>query len=151
MLFFTDPTKFYYVMSHLEAAVAAEVEDIIVTPPATEKYEKLKLELIKRLSASKEKKVNQLLVHEELGDRKPSQLLRHLMHLAGSEFSEEFLKIIWLSHLSVSIQTIMASQLTSSLDMLADLADKVNDIVPQYQTSAVLSTPSMSAMDKLQI
>ena len=37
-----DKTKFYYVISQLEHRYAAEVEDIIVAPPAQGKYEILK-------------------------------------------------------------------------------------------------------------
>lgn len=64
-----DDTKFYYVMSQLDQRYAAEVEDIICKPPDKDKYKKLKYELIKRLSISREKEVKQLLIHEELGDR----------------------------------------------------------------------------------
>lgn len=126
----SDSTKFYYVVAQLDNQFAAEVEDIIVSPPAQNKYEKLKQELIKRLSASREKKVRQLLSHEELGDRKPSQFLRHLHHLAGPDVPEEFIKTIWSSRLPSNTQTIIASQTTSSLESLADLADRINDIVP---------------------
>jgi hypothetical protein len=73
-----DLTKFHYVIGQLDHQFATEVEDIIVNPPTSNKYEKLKYELIKRLSASRENKVKQLLIHEELGDRKPSQFLRYL-------------------------------------------------------------------------
>ncbi|XP_068617431.1 uncharacterized protein [Battus philenor] len=74
----SDATKFYHVISQLEQQYAAEVKDIIIAPPQENKFLKLKTELIKRLSASQEKKLKQLLMHEELGDRKPSQFLRHL-------------------------------------------------------------------------
>lgn len=109
----TDETKFYYVLSTLEYQYAAEV-----------KYEKLKSELIKRLSASREREVKQLLVHEELGDRKPSQFLRHLRHLAGPNMPDDFLKTIWTSRLPQNIQTVVASQPQSTLESLAELADR---------------------------
>lgn len=73
-----DTTEFFYVVSHLDPRYATEVEDIIVNPPADGKYGRLKKELIKRVSESREKKVHQLLTHEELGKRKPSQFLRYL-------------------------------------------------------------------------
>ncbi|XP_048001859.1 uncharacterized protein LOC125238564 isoform X2 [Leguminivora glycinivorella] len=81
----SDATKYYYILSQLDHEYAAEVKDVIVNPPAEGKYEKLKAELISRLSASREKELKRLLVHEELGDRKPSQFLRHLQHLAGPQ------------------------------------------------------------------
>lgn len=51
----TDTTKYHYAMGQLEPIYAAEVEDIITAPPAPDKYERLRIELIKRLSASREK------------------------------------------------------------------------------------------------
>ncbi|CAK1588919.1 unnamed protein product [Parnassius mnemosyne] len=137
-----DATKFYYITSTLEQRYAAEVKDIIVSPPDKDKYEKLKTELIKRLSATREKEVKQLLMHEELGDRRPSQFLRHLQHLAGPSVPDDFLKTIWCSRLPHSIQTVIASQTTSDLQALADLADRVHDIVP--------STPQVAAAERTQ-
>lgn len=133
-----DKTKFYYIVSQLEHRYAAEVKDIIISPPAGCSYETLKVELIKRLSQSREKEVKQLLTHEELGDRRPSQFLRHLRHLAGSEVPEEFLKTIWTSRLPPHVQTAIASQPRSDLNSLADLADAVMDIV--HTTPIVAST-----------
>lgn len=62
----TDETKFYYITGILDPQYTAVVEDIISYPPDSGKYEKLKADLIKRLSASRERKVKQLLMHEEL-------------------------------------------------------------------------------------
>lgn len=95
----TDKAKFYYVSGQLDHQYAVEVKDIVTTPPATGKYEKLKTELIKRLSASQENKVKQLLIHEELGDRKPSQFLRHLLHLAGPAVPKDCIRTLWSSRL----------------------------------------------------
>lgn len=140
----SDATKFYYVVAQLEHQYAAEVKDIIISPPADNKYEKLKNELIKRLSASREKEVKQLLVHEELGDRKPSQFMRHLQHLAGPNVPEDFLKTIWTSRLPRNIQTVIASQPHSSLEVLADLADRINEIVPAQQIASASMSSSRS-------
>lgn len=144
-----DTTKFYYVVSHLDPRYASEVEDIIVTPPAAGKYEKLKEELIKRLSESREKKVHQLLTHEELGDRKPSQFLRHLQHLAGPTVPEDFLRTIWSSRLPSNIQSIIASQASVRLDALADLADRIHDVVPREHQVASTSTHGVSNFDTM--
>lgn len=138
----TDDTKFCYLVSQLDHQYAAEVKDIITNPPATDKYLKLKQELIKRLSASQEKRVKQLLMHEELGDRKPSQFLRHLQSLAGPAVPEDFLTTIWSSRLPANIQTVIATQVDLPLDKLADLADKVHEIVP--------TTPQVASTSKVE-
>ncbi|XP_053606956.1 uncharacterized protein LOC128673251 [Plodia interpunctella] len=144
-------TKYYYVTAQLEPRYAAEVKDIIVAPPSKGKYEKLKSELIRRLSASKEKQVKQLLMHEELGDRRPSQFLRHLQHLAGPNVPEDFLRTIWTSRLPANLQTVIASQPDSTLQALADLADKVHELVPsapQVAAASVSPDPTIAKLTK---
>lgn len=141
-----EDTKFYYVMAQLDQRYAAEVKDIITSPPAKGKYQTLKSELIRRLSASREKEIKQLLIHEELGDRRPSQFLRHLQHLAGPNVPEDFIRSIWTSRLPVNLQTVIASQPNATLQALADLADKVYDLVPSSPQVAAAAIPSSSTM-----
>lgn len=145
----SDSTKFNYVIAHLDNQHSREVKDIIVDPPATQKYEKLKTELIKRLSASNEKKIKQLLMHEELGDRKPSQFLRHLKGLAGTEVPDDFLKTIWTSRLPHGVQAVLAGQpIATSLEDLADLADRVNDLAsPTPKVASVSNVPASLLSD----
>lgn len=139
----SDATKFHYVVGQLENKYSREVKDLIIKPPATDKYQTLKSELIRRLTASKEKKTIQLLHHEELGDRKPSQFLRHLRGLASADIPNDFLKTIWMSRLPVGIQQLIASQPASSgLDDLATLADQVLDISLSSPNVAATSLPS---------
>ncbi|XP_052749151.1 uncharacterized protein LOC128200273 [Galleria mellonella] len=128
---------------------AQEVKDIIISPPPTEKYEKLKTELIKRLSASREKQVKQLLMHEELGDRRPSQFLRHLQSLAGPNVPEDFLKTIWTSRLPRNVQTVIAAQPTASLEVLSDLADRIQDIAPATPQVSAASTCGSSLANEI--
>ncbi|KAJ2948693.1 hypothetical protein O0L34_g7949 [Tuta absoluta] len=134
----SDITKYHQVIAHLEPQFIEIVEDIVDGPVAVDKYEVLKTELIKRLSESREKQVQQLLHHEELGDRKPSQFLRRLRSLAGSEVPDDLLRTIWAGRLPNAVQPIIASQPKMQLDEVAELADKVLDAVsPSYQVAAV--------------
>lgn len=133
----TDLTKYHYAVGQLDAIYAAEVEDVISSTDTTNKYERFKTALIKRLSASREKKLQQLLNQEELGNRKPSQFLRHLKQLAGSEVPDDLMRTIWMGRLPAGTQTILASQSKSSLDDVADLADSIHDVVtPSLQVAA---------------
>lgn len=136
-----DDTKFCYLVSQLDHQYAKEVKDIITNPPSTNKYDKLKLELIKRLSASHQKRVKQLLMHEELGDRNPSQFLRHLTGLAGVDVPTDFLVTLWSSRLPQNIQTVIASQMDLPIDKLGEIADKVHEIAT--------STPQISSATPL--
>ncbi|XP_072945513.1 uncharacterized protein [Epargyreus clarus] len=146
----SDSTRFYYVTSQLEHQYAAEVKDIISRPPDSGKYEKLKGELIRRLSMSKNKKVQQLLMHEEIGDRKPSQFLRHLQSLAGSSMPDEFMRTLWSGRLPHYIQTLIASHPDMPLSKVADLADQILEIVPpnlQVASSSSTSTSSCKSIE----
>lgn len=142
-----DATKFHHVVSQLDYNIAAEVKDIIISPPATEKYLKLKTTLINRLSQSRDQRLKQLLMHEELGDRKPSQLLRHMQSLAGTTSDpNDFVRTMWISRLPTNIQTVLACQEDSPLEVLATLADRVHEVVtPLTPSPHVAATSSTSS------
>ncbi|XP_047020910.1 uncharacterized protein LOC124644739 [Helicoverpa zea] len=144
----SDTTKFYTVVTQLETKYAMQVKDIITKPPETNKYEKLKTELINRLSASQEKRIQQLLIHEELGDRRPSQFLRHLQNLAGPAGASDFVKSLWTNRLPQNIQTVIASQIADlPVEKLAEIADRVYDIVPCTPQVAATSASTSTAPD----
>ena len=83
-----------------------------------------------RLSATRSNQMQRLFEQEEIGDRTPSQFLRHMRMLAGESVTEEFLKIMWLSRLPQTVRTV-TSVLDVPLDQLAIAADKVNDTMPK--------------------
>lgn len=106
----SDTTKYYTLIGNLDLNIIEKVEDLVENPPATNKYDNLKTEIIRRLSVSQQQKIMQLLAHEELGDRKPLVFLRHLSDLAGPGVSKDFLRTVWTSRLPVHLQTIVAQQ-----------------------------------------
>lgn len=140
-----DETKFNYVSGNLEARYAAEVRDILVAPPAIGKYQHLKTELIRRLSTSQEKETRQLLEHEKMGNRKPSQFLRHLRGLAGTAVPDGLLKTIWLGRLPASMQAILVTQTEAGLNKMAELADAI-DAMPGRHHVAAVSTEAIEPM-----
>lgn len=139
-----DQTKYDHVIARLDTQHIAEVEDIITDPPKVDKYVRLKTELIRRLSTSEEQRVRQLLSDEEIGDRKPSQFLRHLRHLAGNVLSDQnLLRQLWMRRLPQHLQAILAAQSELSLDKIAELADKIMEI--PGVSAPVLQQPAVAA------
>lgn len=140
---------FNNVITNLDIQHAKSVKDIIVNPPSVNRYDKIKKELIRRLSASHELKIKQLLTHEELGDRKPSQFLRHLQDLAGPSVPADFIRTIWSNRLPNNIQTVLASQPTHSLEQLADLADRIQEIAPSHTVASTSATSEIAELKKM--
>ena len=85
--------------------------------------------MVRRLSATRSNKMQQLLEREEMGDRTPSQFLRCMRTLASESVTDDFLKTMWLSRLPQAVRTVV-SVLDIPLDQLA-AADKVNETMPK--------------------
>ena len=84
-----------------------------------------------RTAASYQRHLQQLFSAEELGDWKPTQLLRHLQQLAGDtpRVDGAFLRELFLQFLSSNIRTVLAStQSDMPINKLAQLADKIVDV-----------------------
>ncbi|KAL4703815.1 hypothetical protein ACJJTC_004414 [Scirpophaga incertulas] len=139
-----EVTKYHFAISHLDMECIQEVEDIIIQPPQTEPYSKLKNAIISRFSESYEEKVRRLLESEPIGDRKPSSFLRHLRSLAGPCFPEQLLKTIWLNRLPRHVQLILASRKEQTLEDLWDLADQLMEITSHTPPAPVTFEVSSS-------
>ena len=140
----SDAIKSSYVTGALGPRYMAEVRDVLLNPPETGLYDKLKVELISRVGVSQEQKTRQLLEREEMGDQKPSQFLRHLRSLAGSYVSEPLVRTLWLGRLPASVQAILATQKDTLLDEVAVLADAIFDTIPGRPGVAEASRPGPS-------
>ena len=80
----SEVTKFHHIVASLAPEIATEVRDLLVAPPTTSPYSTLRAAMLERIAASEQRRLEQLLTAEELGDRKPSQLLRRLQQLIGT-------------------------------------------------------------------
>ena len=149
----SQATKFAYVIASLPPKIAQEIRDLLISPPSADQYITLKSELIKRTSASEKKRLHQLLISEELGDRKPSQLLRKMRQLLGDNRLEDgIIRQFFLQRLPTNVQLILASTAVNvPLDELAILADRILEVAPSQTTIAAFSssTSGSSAINEL--
>lgn len=121
-----DATQYYSVISALNSDVLHYVSDIVLQPPANDKYNALKTRLIADFSDSEQRRMKAVLSELTLGDDKPSHLLRKMKQLAGKTVGEDFLKTLWLQRLPAQVQTILSVS-EDNLDKLAQMADKIHE------------------------
>ena len=147
----TEKTKFDHVIASLSPEVATEVRDLILKPPEAEPYRKLKEQLIKRTAASEQRRLQQLFNAEELGDRKPTQLLRRMQQLVGDRAGATdgaFLRELFLQRLPANVRMVLAStNTTTSLEDMAELADKIVEVATP--AISAVTNPLTSELEKL--
>ncbi|BHF83240.1 hypothetical protein SprV_0802638200 [Sparganum proliferum] len=134
-----EDTKFHYVVAALPMDIATDLRDIIDCPPIEAPYTALKEALLSRISLSTQKRLQRLISEEDLGDRKPTQLLRRLEQLAdGQKLDATMFKQLFLQRLPPSVQAILAPNIPfSTVQTLAETADR---ILEYYQPPVTYTT-----------
>lgn len=146
-------TKFDYIIASLSLEYATEVQDIILHPPKTRLYDFLRKQLVKCTAISEKRRLQQLLTSEELGDHKPPQLLRRMQQLLGDrtiDADNALVRELFLQWLLTNIQVVLASTPdTTSLDELAQLADRITDAAPPATIAGITPGPPPQEVEQL--
>ena len=149
----SQKTMFDYIIASLSPDFATEVRDLILRPPAEAPYDRLKEQLIKCTAVSEQRRLQQLFSSEELGDRKPTQLLRRMQQLLGNTPGipdGSFIRELFLQQLPTNVRMVLASTNDSvPLDELAQLANKIVEVAVPQTVSAVRSANFGNELDKL--
>ncbi len=142
-------TKFDYVIASLAPEFATEVRDLILAPPEETPYDTLKQQLVKRTMASEQRRLQLLLNAEDLGDRKPTQLLRRMQQLLGEKagaMDKSLFRELFLQRLPSNVRMVLASSPDSvGLEDLAQLADRITEVSASTPPSVSALTPSRSS------
>ncbi|KAJ8725115.1 hypothetical protein PYW07_016073 [Mythimna separata] len=134
----SDESKYRIILSKLNLEVTEQVADILLNPPKEKKYETLKQKLISVYKESAERQIKKLIGEMELGDQRPSYLLRKMRDLARGKVTDETLKVMWKNHLPPSVRGVLAVTDEEDMEKLASIADKVAEtITPIHSVSTV--------------
>jgi hypothetical protein len=129
------------VIAQLEKQDIEQVSDLLYNPPAENYYDALKRRLISVYEESEGRQFQKLLSEMELGEQKPSQLLRRMRDLAREKVPESTLRLMWMNHLPAHVRSVLvvsdSISKTAALDELALLADKM---LEQTQEISAMST-----------
>ena len=134
-----DSTKYDYIVGSLSPETAGEIRELLIDPPEVDKYQAIKRALLKQNQMSDQKKLQELLSKEDLGDRKPTQILRRMKQLVGDTvFDPKMMRALFIQKLPAAAQSIMVSAANGvELIVLAEMADKIVDVTaPQINKVA---------------
>lgn len=121
----SEKSRYYYTLSALDTDVAAELTDVLESATtSTTQYTDLKNRLISIFADSQDKKLKKLLTELELGDKRPTALLREMQRLAGAKAPDDLMKSMFLQHMPTNIRAILAAS-EDTLSNLAAMADKI--------------------------
>ena len=122
----SDISRFNYVLTSLPEDVIESIIDYIQCPPVNNLYEGVKVLLIERHSMSEQRRVEQLLANEQLGDRRPSEFFRALRHLAGTSgtISDKLVLSLWTRRLPQAVSIAIIAQGNKPDGKLTALADR---------------------------
>lgn len=143
----SDEQKYNLVIPVLERTDIEQVSDIICKPPGAGKYKALKSRLLSVYEESESRQFQKLLGGLELGDQKPSQLLRVMRDLSGNKVPDDALKVLWMGHLPSQVRAVLSVNTESSLDTLAMMADKMMEHTDRHIAEVSPNTPSTSTQD----
>lgn len=141
----SDEAKFNLVVTKLGKDVIQQVSDILLQQPLTKKYDTLKSRLLAVYEESENRQLQKLLSEIDLGDEKPSQLLRRMRDLARGKIPDETLSIMWQSHLPAAVRSVLAVTDVKDLENLAAIADKIMENTRPFQVAEISTKPSTSA------
>lgn len=152
-----DEAKFDLIISKLSKDVIAQVTDILINPPTTGKYEFLKNRLLAIYEESHNRQIEKLISELELGDQKPSHLLRRMKELATDKFQDDTLRVLWQNRLPAQVRAVLAVSEGKDLESIAAIADKVAEVtrpthiaaVDQRPNSTFDSTPILAEIAKI--
>ncbi|XP_049886961.1 uncharacterized protein LOC126381520 [Pectinophora gossypiella] len=115
-----DDAKFSMVVSKLGKDAVRQVTDILISPPTANKYTALKERLLSVYEESEERQFQKLVSEMELGDQKPSSLLRRMQELAqNTKVANQTLLNLWTSRLPVHVRAVLttAKLVTQSIEV----------------------------------
>ncbi|XP_064076271.1 uncharacterized protein LOC135194590 [Vanessa tameamea] len=134
----SDEAKFNLVVTKLGKDLIQQVSDILLQQPQTKKYDTLKSRLLAVFEESENRQLQKLLCEIDLGDEKPSQLLRRMRDLARGKIPDETLSIMWQGHLPAAVRSVLAVTDVKDLENLATIADKIMENTRPIQIAEAL-------------
>lgn len=145
-----DQTCYNIVVAKLGKEVIQQVADILGNPPEQGKFKALKARLLEVYEESEARQLHKLMSEMDLGDQRPSQLLRRMRDLARRKIPDDTMTILWQGHLPPSVRAVLVATQSKDLDNLGAVADQVmetfrpNEIATVARAGVPIEAPQAS-------
>ena len=141
----SQKTQFDHIIASLSPEFAMEVRDLILNPPEATPYDTLKAQLIQHTAASAQQRLQLVFHAEQLGDRKPTQLLHRMQQLMGDSAPSDpsdnsLLRELFLQRLLSNV-VLASTGGDLSINYMAVMADKIMEVAAPTVSS--VSTPPL--------
>ncbi|KAI5652170.1 hypothetical protein NE865_00508 [Phthorimaea operculella] len=123
----SDESKYQLCIAKLGKQVVMQVADLLKNPPEEKKYDTLKTRLLGTYEESESRRIQKLIGEMQLGDQKPSQLLRQMQALAGDRINSQTLLVMWQNHLPAAVRSVLAATAIEDAEKLSAVADKIQE------------------------
>lgn len=132
------------VIAQLERQDIEQISDLLYNPPEKQ-YDAIKERLITVYEESDSRQFQKLLSEMDLGDQKPSQLLRRMRDLARDKLPDDTLRLMWTNHLPPHVRSVLtvseSFSTKAALEELALLADKMMEQTREISAVSTSSPP----------
>lgn len=147
-------SRFRIAATLLPGHLLRDFADILRNPPDDEPYTVLSQAIQQRFGKSVEQRLRSLLSDQQLGDRRPSQFLRHLLDLAEAEGSQQdspLVRQIFFNAMPPKIQPFLQclpqgtdlATLASTADRLLELPTSGSTAVHAVSTAPAATSPAV--------
>jgi hypothetical protein len=113
----------------LTSDVVSELEDVLDDQSTADNYTALKAIILERFTSTTEEKLRRLVSQEAMGDRTPSQFLRHLQCLSDKNAQDKLLRTLRVDKLPPQLQTVVAQHPDLAIADVAKIADSVHGVL----------------------
>lgn len=120
------------------------------TPPATDKHNTVKQQLLELYNEIEESKARQLLKTCRMDDEKLSRFLHRLRSLARKGVSETILTSIFLEQLTPNLNNILVASAHTDLAMLVTIADKILEFRTPHLAAIIQTTTATPVTESKQ-
>lgn len=133
-----DTARYNQLVPRLPRHIILSVQSLLLHPPTSGKYEALKAAVLTESAPSNAARLEELLRPIQLGDRKPSTLLREMQASANVYgVTDTLLQELWLRRLPEPVQTLLAASPAKGLIELAASADAVLERMPTLRHGSI--------------